>query len=128
MILTDTSIVVVFLRGPTVRLTAIIQTHQAAICGITLAEVYAGARSPADFTRLATALSQFGTVAIPDTIWSQVGRNLSLLRSHGITVPFPDVVIATVAIDNGLELWTYDAHFSLMQTVLPGLNLFQGPP
>lgn len=128
MILTDTSVVVVFLRGPTVRLTTIIQTHQAAICGITLAEVYAGARNPADFTRLTTALSIFGTVPIPDTIWSNVGRNLALLRSQGITVPFTDVVIATVAIDNGLELWSYDAHFPMIQTVLPALKLFQEPP
>ena len=48
--------------------------------------------------------------------------------SAGVTVPFPDVVLVTLAIDSGVELWTRDKHFALMQTVLPALKLFQEPP
>ena len=39
-----------------------------------------------------------------------------------------DVVIATVAIENDIELWTRDAQFQLIQRVLPRLKLFQEPP
>ncbi len=43
-------------------------------------------------------------------------------------MPLADALIATVAIDTSLELWNYDAHFPLIQTVLPQLKLFQEPP
>jgi hypothetical protein len=57
MILTDTTVVIDFLRAPTVHLVKIIQTNQAAICGATLSEVYAGARSSADFKKYDKVLS-----------------------------------------------------------------------
>lgn len=51
-----------------------------------------------------------------------------LLRTNGVTVPYQDVVIATVAIENDLELWTRDGQYTLIRNVLPGLKLFQEPP
>ena len=48
-------------------------------------------------------------------------RNPRILRAAGISVPFQDVVIATVAIANGVELWTRDQQFALIQQVLPAL-------
>jgi len=128
MILTDTTVVIDYLRVPTARLVKIIQAHQAAICGATLSEVYAGARSPADFKKYDNALSLFSVVAIRKKTWANLGRNLAQLGAKGITVPFPDGLIATVAIDNDLELWNHDRHFADMQKVLPALKLFQEPP
>jgi len=128
MILTDTTVVIGLLRQPTLRLRQIIQTSQAAVCGVTVAEVYAGARTPTDLAQSAMALQAFGAVAIPDHLWAAVGHNLAALRAKGLTVPFTDALIATVAIENGLELWTYDAHFPMIQTALPQLKLFQEPP
>lgn len=43
-------------------------------------------------------------------------------------MPFPDALIATLAIRSGTELWTYDNHFRLMQSSLPALRLFAEPP
>jgi predicted nucleic acid-binding protein len=128
MILADTSIVIACQRTPTARLLKIIQDHDAAICGVTEAEVYAGARSAAEFARCAAVLSAFQRVTIPDTIWLPLGQNLFALRTSGTTVPFMDALIATVAIAQGLELWTYDAHFQQIQGVLTQLRLFQEPP
>ena len=69
MILTDTTVVIAYLRAPTVRLVKIIQTHYAAISCATLSEVYAGARLPADFKKYDKALSLFGVVAIRKKTW-----------------------------------------------------------
>jgi predicted nucleic acid-binding protein len=44
-----------------------------------------------------------------------------------VTVPFPDALIATLAIAENLELWTRDLHFTQIQRVLPSLRLFQEP-
>ena len=128
MILAETTIVVDFLRAPTPRLLKIIQDHQAAICGVTRAEIYCGARAPIDINRFDAALSVFTEIAIPADIWPRLGTNLSALATRGITVPFPDALIATVAIENNLEVWHHDAHFPLMQTALPRLRLFVEPP
>lgn len=128
MILTDTSVVIDWLRAPTTRLFGLITRHTAAIFGVTVAEVFAGARTAAELANYPAALSLFGNVPIPPDIWERVGHNLFACRRAGITVPLADAVLATVAMDNGWELWTYDTHFSLMQTALPALRLFVEPP
>ena len=98
------------------------------ICGATLAEIYAGARSPADFKKYDKSLSVFRRVAIPKKIWPSLGRNLALLAAKGTTVPFPDALIATVALENDLELWHLDRHFPDIHKVIPQLKLFKEPP
>jgi predicted nucleic acid-binding protein len=75
-----------------------------------------------------TILGTLGHIALPETIWDAVGEHLRILRGSGVTVPFPDAVIATAAISNNVELWTRDAHFTQMQRVLPLLRLFIEPP
>ena len=128
MILAETTVAIRYLRTPTTRLQKIIQDQQAAICGVTLAEVFAGAKKATDLAQFSTSLGIFGVVPIPLNIWDDLGRNLFLLRKSGFVLPFPDVLLATVAIHHDLELWTYDAHFPLIQSVLTNLRLFQEPP
>ncbi len=111
MILIDSSVLIDALRKPDPTLQSQFQTHQPALCGIVLAEVLHGARDAADFSRLATALAAFPRVPMPDSIWETVGHHLWSLRSNGVSVPFQDVVIATVALLNDLELWTRDRQF-----------------
>ena len=43
-------------------------------------------------------------------------------------MPFPDAVIATLGIENDIEVWARDPHFPTMQTILTRLKLFQEPP
>jgi hypothetical protein len=57
----------------------IIQDNQAAICGVTFAEILAGAKAVSDFARYTAALSVFAVVAIPDALWDALGRNLFTL-------------------------------------------------
>jgi predicted nucleic acid-binding protein len=128
MILVDANLVIGYLKKPDPKVLGLFQSHHAAVCGITRAEVLHGARNPADRQRLISQLNILAQVAIPDSIWDAVGDALAALRAGGVTVPFPDVVPACVAIKYGIELWTRDQHFSLMQAVLPGLVLFQEPP
>jgi predicted nucleic acid-binding protein len=128
MILVDTGVVIDYLRTADRKPLSLFAAHNAAICGITRAEVLHGARSPRDRARLVTALASFHPVPIPDPLWDTVGDHLAALRAGGVTVPFPDVVIATVAISNGVELWTRDAQFQHVQRVLPALRLFAEPP
>jgi predicted nucleic acid-binding protein len=98
------------------------------VCGAIRAELLAGVRSPAERNQALSMLATLGTVSTPESVWDDVGDNLRTLRTNGVTVPFPDAVLATLAIANNLELWTRDAHFTLIQKWLPALKLFQEPP
>jgi predicted nucleic acid-binding protein len=128
MILTDTSVVIVYERAPAPRLRQVIKDNDAALCGIIVAELFAGVRTPADEARCRVAVADFRALPIPEALWEVAGRNQALLRANGITVPLTDTAIATLAILLDLELWAYDAHFALIQRVLPALRLFHEPP
>ena len=128
MILADTSVVIDYLRTADPKLRQPTVAHDAAVCGVTRAEVLNGARGTRHRAQLVAALGLFGQVATSDAIWDDVGDNLRALRTSGVNVPFPDVVIATVAITNDVELWTHDNQFLLIQGVLPRLRLFVEPP
>jgi predicted nucleic acid-binding protein len=128
MILTDASVVIVYERAPTPRLKKIITDSAAAVCGLTVAELYAGVRTAKDEAKWQAALTDFQSVAIRDALWEQIGRNQSTLLANGITVPLVDTALATLAIALDVELWAYDAHFSMIQRVFPALKLFQEPP
>ncbi len=127
MILIDTSVLVDYLRSPTDQTLRAFEENAAAICGVTRAEVLAGARKPADLDRIAKSLDALEQVVIHDSIWARLGRNLSFLRTAGVTVPFADALIATIAIENDLAVWTRDAHFAQIQSVLTDLRLFPEP-
>jgi len=99
-----------------------------AICGATRAELLHGARNPGNLQKLLRFLNAFQQVTLPDAMWDTVGDNLAALRAAGLTIPFADVVIITVGIGNGVEVWARDRHFKDVQKVLPALQLFQEPP
>ena len=97
MILVDAGALIEFLRTKDAKLNSLFRSVPVAVCGVTRAEVLAGARGDKDRQRLLTFLGAFQQASIPDSIWDVVGENLSSLLAGGITVPFPDAVLATIA-------------------------------
>jgi predicted nucleic acid-binding protein len=128
MILIDTSVLIDYLRTKDPLLWQKLQTFAPLVCGLVRAEILAGARNPADRARLITTVNSFGQVTFDESWWDLVGDNAALFRANGIAVPISDVLIATAATANNLELWTRDSHFVLMQKAIPALRLFSEPP
>jgi predicted nucleic acid-binding protein len=128
MILVDASVLIDALKGKDPKLAHLFTTLPVAICGVTLAEVLHGARDANHYKKLENALAKFPWIASGDNIWNPLAHHLFLLRTNGITVPFQDVVLATVAIANDIEVWARDQQFLLIQKVLPALRLFVEPP
>jgi predicted nucleic acid-binding protein len=128
MILVDTSVVIDWSQGKDAKLRQLLPSLPVAVCGVTQAELLHGSRDPAHRQKLLADLAAFQFVAIPDALWITVGDNLAVMRSNGITVPLADAVIATLGIENDLEVWARDPHFPMVQKVLPRLKLFQEPP
>ena len=128
MILVDTSVVIDYARGKDAKLVSLVPSLPLAVCGIVRAELLCGARDPKHRTDLLTLLATFSHLPILDTLWDTLGDNLATLRSRGITVPFSDAAIATLGIENDMEVWARDPHFRTMQKVLTRLKLFVEPP
>jgi predicted nucleic acid-binding protein len=127
MILVDSCVIFDYTRGKDTRLLDYFRSLPAGICGITRAEVLHGTRSPSHRATLIALLNYFAQVRSPETIWDAVGDNLAILRRSGITVPIQDVILASIALEGGYEVWTRDAHFTAMQKFLPALKLFVEP-
>jgi predicted nucleic acid-binding protein len=128
MILVDTSVVIDWLRGKDAKLQVLIPSLPVAVCGVTLAELLHGSRDLLHRQKLLADVAAFQLLAIPEALWMAVGDHLAAMRRKGITVPFADAVIATVGIENDIEVWARDPHFPTMHTVLPALKLFGEPP
>jgi predicted nucleic acid-binding protein len=127
MILTDSGILIKFLRTKDAKIDHLLRTWPVA-CGAIYAEILAGARNAKEVQRMMGFLKPFGYVWMPEGLWADVGVNLAALYAVGISIPFPGVLIATLGIENDIEVWARDPHFLMMQKVLPALKLFQEPP
>jgi predicted nucleic acid-binding protein len=117
--LVDSDVLVDFLRGRT-EAVAWVREHQAelAVSPITVAELYVGARSPAEEERLEAFLALFPEA----TIGRREAREAGSLRrrfgpSHGVGLA--DALVAATALSQGLTVATLNVkHFPM----LPGLE------
>jgi predicted nucleic acid-binding protein len=128
MILVDASVLIDFLRTKDPKLDRQFRSEPVAVCGVTRAEILAGARRVPDRHRLLLFLNRFQQVPMPDGLWDMVGDNIAALNARGLTVPFPDAVVATLGIENDIEVWARDPHFPTMQKILARLKLFHEAP
>ena len=126
MVMVDSNVVIDFWRNPTDDMKRKFLTHECCICGVQVAELLYGAVSEKDSATIENALSSFTFIQIEDSDWLLLGKFLYKLRKKGITVPFPDALIASLAIRCDIPVWTLDKHFHLIQSVFPDLKLFEG--
>lgn len=124
MVLADTNIFIDFWNSPTDELIECFEREDIVICGVVRAELLHGAISDTDFKNIMNLLDAFDEKSFDADDWQILGSNLYKLRKKGLTVPFSDAVIATLAIKYGIPVWTRDKHFVLIKNVLTDLSLF----
>ncbi|MBR0163496.1 MAG: PIN domain-containing protein [Lachnospiraceae bacterium] len=93
------------------------------VCGAVKAELLHGAVSDKHLKSMEAMLDAFEAINPEEEDWQLLGENLYKLRTHGVTVPLADAIIATVAVRNRIAVWTNDHHFKLMQGVLSDLEI-----
>lgn len=130
-VLVDSSVWIELFRptgdgGMKLAMTHLALRKQAALCGPVVMELVAGTTAPA-LPKLQRRLSQFAYLREPDEIWTQAGGNHRRLRTAGITVPWNDILIATLALMADCRLYSADSHFSRMAPIL-GLKLYTPGP
>lgn len=123
-ILADTNIFVKYWKTNDFKIGEILQNEDVVICGAVRAELMHGARSKKEMSRIQTLLAVFDEMEMTESDWVLVGDNLNRLRMRGLTVPFPDGIIATMGLKYKLPIWTNDRHFTGMSEILTGLALY----
>jgi len=123
-VLVDTSIWIEFFNRPESKagehLEKLIKKGDACVAGVVLTELLQGARLEKEFNAI---LESFIALPFLDTTtdtWIMAGRISFSLRRKGVTIPTTDLIIAGLAIENDLSVFTMDPHFEK----IPDLMLF----
>jgi predicted nucleic acid-binding protein len=101
------------------RLEEAIATRAVYACGPVLTELMQGVRSEKQRTELTNALSALPFLEMTESLWVEAGRLSGSLQKAGKTIPFSDILIATLALENNLAVMTADEHFRS----IPGLAI-----
>ena len=123
----DSSIWIAYFRDPEARvgihLQRLVDAGEAFVAGPVLYEVLQGTRSPREFEVAFAHLQGLPYLIVNGTTWvSAAGMAAGLLR-RGVTLPMTDVLLATLARENGCQVWSADAHFQQ----IPGARLYRPP-
>lgn len=123
MVLVDSSVWIEGLRRNgrldiKVALESLLEAYEAQLCAPVRLEVLGGARKE-DRRRLGFYFSVIPhRPARPDD-WERAISLAWKLRDVGITVPWNDILIAAIAIEDCVRLYSLDAHFELISKKFP---------
>ena len=101
------------------RVDTLLAADQVAITGMVRLELLGGARSQQEWDRLSQLLSGLHPIPAEEEHWQEAARMGFVLRRHGVTVPFTDLLIAAVALISEAVLMHRDHHFDLIASHLP---------
>lgn len=87
------------------------------ICGPILYELTQGIRSDKERSKILDSIRALNYVEMTERLWLKAGDLSSALRKKGLTLPFSDILISAIAIQNNLSILTEDKHFNLIQGV-----------
>ena len=80
-------------------------------CGVVKYELVQGVKSPAEEKALLRGLQAVNHLEMEESLWIESGRLSAALRKKGVTIPFSDMMIAVLALENDLTVLTVDGHF-----------------
>lgn len=123
MILVDTSVWVTATRskdGPAAQeLDSLLDRDEVATTDVVVAEVLQGTASESDFERYRQEMEALHYFPVTREIWVKAAELSFRLRREGRTTSLADLIIASVALENDLELYAVDSDFGRV----PGLRL-----
>lgn len=131
MVIVDTSIWIELFRrdgDPAAKLALghLIKSRKAGLCGPVKMETLGGVVTSRQ-KALRQKLDLYPFVPENGDIWTQCAENYSRLRASGITAPWNDILISTIALASGSRIYTADNHFQLMAPII-GLRLYKPGP
>jgi predicted nucleic acid-binding protein len=100
----------------------LLDAYEATLCGPVEMEYLGGAR-PEEVERLKGWCSVIPYLRNDQKIWRKAGDNFAKLRQSGFKIPWNDVLVATLALNEDCRVYSVDKHFPVMASIL-GLRLY----
>lgn len=129
MVMVDSSVWIEALRRDgrlevKLALENLLEEYEATWCGPVKLEVLGGARRQ-DREKLETHFKCIPYFPMKDGAWD-TARNLAWrLRDQGCTVPWNDILIATLSVKADCRIYTVDQHFEMMHQAGAGIRLYR---
>jgi predicted nucleic acid-binding protein len=115
VVIVDTSVWIPYFQNPDSEekriLDRLLDHDQAAVVGVVLMELIQGCRTKLQADSIKETLLALPYLEASPAIWLQAGELFFKLRRRGITLPFTDLVIASVALEHHCEVYTHDSDF-----------------
>lgn len=125
MVIVDTSAWIPFFNRPDSgekrAIDALIDADRAAMVGVVLAELLQGCRTAEESSTILSEVAGLRFLEANFTTWRRTGELSASLRSSGISLPLPDILIAALALEHRYQVYTLDPHFKQ----IPGLSLYR---
>ena len=96
------------------RVSQLLGANAVATTGIVVLELLGGTRDQEEFEKLRRRLGGLHYLPIEDHLWERAAGMAWRLRRRGVTAPFTDVLIATVALENEAVVLHADSDFDLV--------------
>lgn len=123
-VLIDTSVWIEFFKKRSITGDAVVELLNKGlvwVSGIVLFELVQGAKSEAEKTRIISQLTNLHYVEMSVGLWQRAGELAIMLKKNGLNLPVSDILLAVVAVEHNLSVFTLDKHFESM----PGIRLFK---
>ena len=124
MVVADTSVWIPFFNEPDSEekreLDALIDADRLVMVGVVLAELIQGCRTAKEAETTTSHLAGLRFIETAFSTWRRAGEISFGLRRRGVTVPLLDLVVAALALEHHLDVYTLDPHFK----EVPGLPLY----
>lgn len=122
-IIADTCIWIEYFKGSSKikdELESIITEYSLFLTGIVIYELFQGIKDPKEKVMIQSDFEAFPYLEMKRPTWERAA-NLSLsLRKRGIILPSSDLILASLAIENGCMIFTKDTHFDK----IPDISLY----
>jgi len=92
----------------------LIAENRAATTGIVVLELLSGTKTEEEYRELKEDLESLVQLDINPNTWERASQLAYELRRKGATIPSADILIMTIAVENGCALLHADRHFDLM--------------
>lgn len=128
MVIIDTSAWVEFFRKNgdlrvKLAVKGLLDAFECALCGPVEMEFLGGAR-PDEMGEIRRWFGLIPYVRNNQGIWRVAGGNFAKLKAAGLTIPWNDILIASIAMEHDLRVYhAHDRHFPLMSDKL-GVRLY----
>jgi len=121
-ILVDTTVWIEFFRARSKigdHLEMLLMENAVSTCGVVMFEVLQGIKSEGEKNKILGVLASLPYIEMTIKLWHRAADLSILLKKNGVNLPLSDILIAAIAAENYLSVYTLDNHFKQ----IPNLKL-----